>query len=127
MKRNAWEFNYLASELREAAILKRDFHQKRLEWWNNKQTEVRELIKAEGIEIDESVSNIISNSYRQPTVQVRTDLVRDIQECIGKVSEHRGKVEEYSGWVTVLTAASPTAVYPLTHDDWLFFFRPVSA
>lgn len=126
MKRDEWEFSYTADKLLEAAKAKQAFHEGRLKWWLDKRTEVETTIKTEGIEIDESVaagkSDYISNvSYRQPNVQIRNDLVRDMQECVAKVAEHQKKVKDYDAWVQVLSSQGQ-ASFPLNQDDWLFFF-----
>lgn len=122
MNRDSWQFTYRATVLCEAAKTKNAHHAERLQWWENKKTEIVERIKAEGIEIDESLANLTSNSYqRGPTVQVRTDLMADLQECVGKTREHRGKAEEYDAWVQVLSAAGESG-FALHNDDWLFFF-----
>ena len=122
MKRTSWEFPYTADKLLDAAKAKYDHHSVRLKWWEDKKAQVIETVKAEGIEIDESLADIISNSYhRGPSVQIRTDLVRDVQECVSKIQEHRAKIEDYDAWMQVLSSQGQ-ASFNLNHDDWLFFF-----
>lgn len=120
--RDQWKFPHKASEVRAAAEKKLAHHQSRLGWWEDKKKEVMEKIKAEGLEIDESLANQVSSSYsRGPTVQVRNDLMNDLTETVQKVKEHRGKAEGYDAWVQVL-AAHPAANLDLDHKDWLHFF-----
>lgn len=122
-KRDEWEFPYSANKLLEAATVKHTHHAARLKWWEDKKNEVVEKVKAEGIEIDESLADAnLSNSYnRGQSVQIRTDLVRDLQECVGKIREHRSKVGDYDAWMQVL-ASQGQASFPLQQEDWLFFF-----
>lgn len=121
MKRTAWEFPYTADKLLEAATLKNAFHTERLTWWEEKKKEVMEKIKSEGLEIDESVAVRYSNSGRRTSVQVRDDLLRDLNECTQKTEEHKNKVKDYSGWIEVLASQGQSA-FPLHQEDWLFFF-----
>lgn len=121
MNRNGWEFSYTADKLLQAALTKQAHHADRLVWWESQKASVMERIKAEGIEIDESLSNFASNAYRNPTVSVRNDLLADMQECVTKVVEHRAKVAEYEAWGQVLSSQGQAALN-LHHDDWHFFF-----
>lgn len=121
MNRNEWEFSYQADKLLQAALSKQAHHVDRLKWWETQKASVMDKIKAEGIEIDESLSNFTSNAYRQPTVHVRNDLLTDMQECVSKVAEHRAKVAEYDAWGQVLSSQGQSAL-KLHHDDWHFFF-----
>ncbi len=132
MNRTVWKFGYQADKLLDAAKNKLAWHNGRLEWWAAKQKDVQNKIRAEGLEIDESVA-VISGGYstsnishRGPTVQIRNDLLTDHNECVGKVAEHRAKVRDYDSWVQVLNAEvelrGDKAVFELQQDDWLFFF-----
>lgn len=123
MKRNDWEFPYTIGELNIASKVKHDHHMARLQWWNDKKAETIDKVKAEGIEIDESLADQISNSYgRGAQVQIRNDLVKDLQECVSKIREHRERVTEYDAWLQVLSAQSATRQLLLNQNDWLFFF-----
>jgi len=127
MNRNSWKFSYNADALLGAATTKKSWHEERLGWWVKKRDGVKETIRAEGIEIDESVAfgteNYLSNksSHRGPSVQIRNDLVQDLTECVGKVSEHQNKIKDYDAWIQVLTSQGQ-ASFDLNQDDWLFFF-----
>ncbi len=125
MNRDEWTFPYTADKLLDAATAKKTFHEGRLTWWSDKQKEVEGTIRSEGIEIDESVaaSSYASNSTfnRGAQVNIRTDLVRDLQECVGKTQEHRGKIKDYEAWTQVL-ASQGQVTFDLHQDDWLFFF-----
>lgn len=122
MNRKTWEFPYPADKLLAAAQAKFDHHHGRQHWWQYKRDEVMAKIKEGGIEIDESVAApFTGKSYRDPSVQLDVGLVRDMDECLAKVREHRDKATEYDGWVQVLGSQGQTML-PLHVDDWLFFF-----
>lgn len=125
MQRDKWEFSYGADKLLDAATAKQNHHATRLQWWEKQKEEVITKIKAEGLEIDESMaaefSNKVSSYARHTTVQVRDDLLRDLNECVNKVKEHSVKIEGYSAWIQVL-ASQGSASFPLNQDDWLYFF-----
>jgi len=128
MNRDEWTFPYSASVLHKASAAKHAFHSDKRDWWHGKQVEKIELIKAEGIEVDESVifekhelSTYNSTSGRLPNVSIRNDLLRDVQECVGKVREHTAKMKEYDAWMQVL-ASQGESMFNLHQDDWLFFF-----
>ena len=125
MKRTSWEFQYSADILVKATSDKKDYHISRLQWWENQKKAVMEKIKSEGLEIDDSLvegtkfSN--SNYSRGTSVSVRYDLQEDLTECVDKIKEHTNKRNEYDAWFQVLGAHGLT-MFPLNHDDWLFFF-----
>lgn len=123
--RYEWKFAYSADKLTEAARKKAAHHHTRLEWWTEKQKQVMEKIKAEGLEIDESLvaeyATRFSNLGRGPTVQVREDLLRDLHECVSKTASHRNKERDYEAWVEILSSQGSTT-FELNQADWLFFF-----
>lgn len=127
MNRHSWKFSYQADKLLEAAMIKKSWHDGRLKWWAEKRDETKETIKAEGIEIDESVAfgsdAFYSNKggHRGSAVSIRNDLVNDLTECVNKVTEHQEKMKDYDAWVQVLGSQGQTA-FELNQDDWLFFF-----
>lgn len=125
--REEWKFAYQADKLLDAATTKKGWHEGRLKWWATKRDEMKEKIKDEGIEIDESVAygteNYLSNksSHRGASVSIRNDLVVDLNECVSKVSEHQNKIKNYDAWTQVL-ASQGSGSFDLDQDDWLFFF-----
>lgn len=120
-KRTHWAFNYKAHEVLAGAKIKQAFHQERLAFWQQKHGEVKGKIKEDGIDFEESLSNMHSNSYRQTGVSVRDDLMRDLQECNQRVSVHRDKIDGYEAWIEVLSSQGAASL-ELTQDDWLYFF-----
>jgi len=127
MNRNLWKFSYTAEKLLIASHSKKNWHESRLNWWAKKRDEVKETIKSDGIEIDESVAfgstAYVSNksAHRDSSVSIRNDLVKDLTECVQKVSEHQNKIKDYDAWIQVLESQGQTSL-ELHQDDWLFFF-----
>lgn len=122
--RNKWAFAYTADRLLTAAQAKKSYSEARVKWWADKREEVLNKIRAEGLEVDESLNvdpKFSSNYARQPTVQIRNDLLRDLQECNEKRREHTEKVSDYSAWIQVLESQGQSTLQ-LDQDDWLFFF-----
>lgn len=121
--REKWNFNYTVGNVLVGAQKKLDRHKARLDWWDGQKQEVFQKIRDEGVEIDESLADVISNSYnRGPTVQIRNDLIKDMQECVAKIREHRAKVDGYLAWVKVLVDQDDSHDLELNHADWLYFF-----
>jgi hypothetical protein len=122
--RRDWEFPYQASKVLEGAKKKLAHHKDRLDWWRTKRDESMALIKDGGIEIDEGVAGVeyskLSN-YQRPQVQIRDDLLRDLNECVTKTKEHRRHVDAYGAWVEVL-AEQGSRELKLDQEDWLYFF-----
>ena len=127
MLRDSWKFAYTTNELAEAAKQKLDYHTERLNFWEDRKTEVMKTIKEEGIDVRESQlsqTNVRRKSwdYRDDTqVTVRYDLNKDLQECSEKLSYHQDCIDDYDSWRQVLAAQGDTTV-EVDHQDWLFFF-----
>lgn len=127
MLRDDWKFPYRVNQLLEGAKSKVAFYEDRVKYWEGKRTEVMTKIKAEGIEVEESVAAddkaYFSNTrHRGPVVSVRNDLAADLQECHQKIADHRQHVAVYDGWLAMLKDRPADEVLQLEHDDWLFFF-----
>lgn len=132
MQRKDWKFDYTGSKLAETAGAKMAFHAERIDWWKKKKDEVLATIRAEGLEVDESIT---VQSYRNPKsrdwehgaqVLIRNDLRRDLDECLEKLAWHTEQHVQYDGWLQMLQA-HPEARVPLDLDDWLFFFGSIPA
>src|SRR6266446_1614774 len=126
MNRTLWKFSYQANKLLEAAEIKHNWHEGRLNWWVKKREEIKDKIRSEGIEIDESVANNdenykFSTAHRGTSVNIRNDLLVDLNECISKVKEHQAKIRDYNSWIQVLASQGQSS-FDLNQDDWLFFF-----
>lgn len=135
MKREKWKFQFKADEVRVAAEVKVKFHTEREAWWRAKKEEVMVEIKTSGVSIDESIVDELgkigySNTMHLqsvrgigggPQIRIDPELVQRLQECHGKVDEHKDKLKAYTAWVEVLTAGG-TQLLTLDHEDYLFFY-----
>jgi histidinol-phosphate/aromatic aminotransferase/cobyric acid decarboxylase-like protein len=123
MNRKDWEFEYTAKQLADAASLKRDHRQSRVEWWEAEQAKVMAEVKESGLEIQESMAqSYLSNAGHAPQLGVKVELQKKLQECHSRIQKHMEAVREYDGWVQVLDAQDPINKLKLKHADWLFFF-----
>ena len=122
MLRKDWKFYYNALDVLGAAKTKVSNHNERLQFWLNKHEEIKAKIKSEGIDFDDSLADIVSNSYAgRGSISINDSLLKDHQECKQKIMEHRAKKHEYETWVKVLSTQQ-TGTLELHHDDWLFFW-----
>lgn len=129
-----WYARFTREEVATAAKIKKDYHEARLSFWQGKEDGVIAEIKANGLEIDDSVAPGYSNVQRGPQVMVRNDLQKDLAECRQKVNEHRAKVLKFRSWVEFLKAPAPygsrmkgessNTDLELDIDDYLLFFSP---
>jgi len=123
MNRKDWEFEYTAKQLADAAAVKRDHRQSRVEWWEKQKEAVMAEVKESGLEIQESMANsYTSNAGYAPQLGVKVELQKKLQECHARIQKHLEAVREYDGWMQVLEAQLPTDKLKLKHADWLFFF-----
>lgn len=121
--RHSWEFEYPASTISEAAKRKREHHAARLDWWKNKQDEVINEVRANGLEVSESVSSLYASSMAPQGAQliVKNEYQNKLNECHQKIQKHAELISEYDGWAEVL-ASNGEAKLKLKQADWLFFF-----
>lgn len=126
--RDKWTFSYSTEKLLAAATDKMEHALARQQWWEDKKTLTMASIKAEGITVDESLveqyaaSAMNTWSPRQTTVTIKPELLKDLNECISKIDEHKGRAKQYDAWKQVFTSQPPMASYGLTQDDWMYFF-----
>ena len=123
MKRHEWKFGYTGSDLLAAADTKHKHHKDRLAWWEEQEKKVMEKVRAEGLEVRESVAAKYSTSNVGHGAEIVVDvqLQQKLNECHAKKIEHQNKVKEYSGWMQVLEMNKNERL-ELNHDDVLFFF-----
>jgi hypothetical protein len=127
--RTKWEFEYTAKALADAAVEQRHFRDQRVLFWTEKKQHVMEKIKAEGLTIDESLSDQLSigspkyghSGGRGATVLIDATMQADLDECVQKIRTHTDYSKQYDAWVQLLLA-NPESRVRLDHDDWLFFF-----
>lgn len=127
MQRTEWSFEYTAAKLAEAAKTKKTHHEERLAWWEEKQKNVIEAVKANGLEVTESLAmeyatrTAFSGAGRGAQLTVKNDYQTKLNECHQKIVGHGEKVKEYDGWLQMLEANAEQWV-KLNIEDWLFFF-----
>ncbi len=126
MLREKWEFEYTGAQLCEAAAKKISFHEERLKWWKEKRQAVMSKIRAEGLEVNESLAmsqqSPKSRDWVDATqVTIRNDLKLALAECQKKLGFHTERLADFRGWHQMLDA-NPQAHKPLDLADWLFFF-----
>jgi hypothetical protein len=118
-KRKDWVVTFPAGVLAQAATAKLDHHEARLEYWQERAVKAEAELKEHGIEIDEASKSATSN-YLQPRFD--SALWKQYQDCAGKVSEHREKVQEYGAWMRALSLASERdQQFALDVDDVSYF------
>ena len=122
--RNKWEFNYAGTQVLEGAQTKKKYHESRLSFWNNRKEKVKSEIKSDGMSFDESQSDATSNSRRTTGINVREDLMRDLNECNERIKLHHAKIAGYEAWIEVLGSQREMTL-PLTQNDWMYFFSDV--
>lgn len=129
MNRHEWEFEYTAARLAEGAEVQRQYRLSRVKEWTDAKAKVMAEVRECGLEVSESVAAGMANYTKNttdygPQVMVRADLQKKLTECHEKIKNHQRAVEEYDGWVQVLSA-NPEARLKLTQADWLYFFGGV--
>jgi hypothetical protein len=115
--RDKFQFSYPGQVLAEACERRRDRHAGRCEFWEAELATAKAAFKDAGVEFRE---------YPVTGGGTRLDAVIDppkqqrLNECQGKVAEHRGKIEEYDRWARGFraNADSPFALDP---DDIAYF------
>lgn len=120
-ERKHWKFPVKGDDIYSAAKIKLNFHQTRLKFWEDKQKEIMKTIKDDGLEFDESLSDLVSNKYKSSSISIRNDLVTDFQETKEKVHEHRHLISLYDSWVQLLEKHTENML-DLCHSDWIFFY-----
>ena len=88
-----------------------------------KETEVK--VKETGVIIHEGVaggSYQASNANYGPRMMIDSALQQDLNECDGKIKEHRAKLDQYHSWEAVLNSRPDDEKVSLDHEDYHFFF-----
>lgn len=116
--RDKWEFEYSAEVLRDHARRKRDYHERRGDWWAQQRELADDRIRSGGIEL----------RHQPATGGGRTDVILDpalaerLRECERKIAEHRAKAEEYANWASLMEWWAPeNRLYPLDAQDVRYF------
>lgn len=129
MNRDQWTFRYNATQLAEATRTKIDYHNKRLEFWDGRRTQLIAEIRADGIEVNEKTvlqtperMNIKGRDWTTGgDVMIRNDLRKSLAESYEKLSYHTTRRDQYKGWLQAFTDNLENS-HELEMDDWQFFF-----
>lgn len=126
MLREEWKFAYSVESLVQAAQQKLQHHEDRLRFWKDTKQSVMDTIRAEGLELDETITSALANPkardwHRSAQVMVRKDLQKDLEECLDKLEWHTAQRDEYDGGHQAISAQSGKML-ELHIQDWLFFF-----
>ena len=126
MQRKEWKFRYNAKQLVEAARLKLEHHNARLDVWKDKREQLIAEIRESGIEVTEKAALTMRTAKMRDyedggNVMIRNDLSKALSETYEKLAYHTGLRDTYDGWHQSLLANSDNS-FDLDIDDWLFFF-----
>lgn len=115
--RTEWKFQFTARQITEAATLKEQHHAARLEWWQNER-EVA-VLAAEGSTV--SIKRVEVSGGDRAELSIDASLAYRINECEGKINQHRRDLATYQRWRESFALMNPTTVYELDPDDIAFF------
>jgi len=129
MNRDQWTFRYNATRLAEATRTKIDYHNRCLEFWDGRRTQLIAEIRADGIEVNEKTvlqtperMNIKGRDWTTGgDVMIRNDLRKSLAESYEKLSYHTTRRDQYKGWLQAFTDNLENS-HELEMDDWQFFF-----
>ena len=130
MKRNDWQFEYTAHVLADAAAAKKAHHTQRATWWEAKREEILVEVKANGLEVTESLAMQYSSLAATHGAQlvIKPEYKKQLSECHDKIKDHSDKIKDhsakatqYDAWIQLL-AANPEKRVGMDIDDFLFFF-----
>ena len=110
------KFSYTGTVLHKACEAKREHHAGRLGYWEDELAKAKDVFKSAGVEIREYA---VTGGTRlqgviDPSAQQRMD------ECQGKVTEHKDKTAEYDRWSRGFKA-NGDATFELDPDDIAYF------
>lgn len=116
-ERDTWSFRYKPGDVAQAAQARLEYHQKRLEFWEQERETIKGEIEEAGLQIRE----------RQVTGGVNYEVVADqelqarFNECHRKIDHHNEQVEEYCQWWRVLGNRPKDEEMWLDMEDILYF------
>lgn len=119
--RETWEFPYSPQALKEASEKRLEYHQQRLEWWENEREEAEGKLKDKGFEYREQQRSTLA---KELVVVADPDLLKRVKECSDKVTQHERRIREYEAWIrafTVKMEKEPGTDIPLKIKDILHF------
>lgn len=123
MKRNDWQFEYTAHVLADAATRKKTHHAERAAWWEEKKKEVIAAVKADGLQMTESLAVQYASlaATHGAQLSIKGEYQNQLSECHMKIKMHNDTAKEYDAWIQLLTA-NPEKQIGLDVEDYRFFF-----
>lgn len=114
--RDKLQFDYTGETLAAACEKRRDHHAGRREWWEDELAKAKDAFKDAGVEFREYpvTGGTRLDAVIDPPKQQR------LNECQGKVSDHRDKAETYDRWARGFRA-NASAHFALDPDDIAYF------
>ena len=114
--RDKLQFDYAGQVLAEACERRRDHHAQRREFWEAELETAKAAFRGAGVEFREYpvTGGTRLDAVIDPPKQAR------LNECQGKVAEHRGKAEEYDRWARGFRANAECR-FALDPDDIAYF------
>lgn len=97
--RNNWKFKYSGSSLAMAAGECKEYHEKRLEFWQNELTIAEDTLKNSTVTFHEYQGTVVAGQQNK-SIQPMIDptLQQRFAVCQGKVNEHAQKIEDFDRW-----------------------------
>ncbi len=115
--RSKLEFDYTGETLAVACEKKRDHHESRQTFWAAEMETAREAFKGAAVQFQDypvTGGGVRTQAVIDPGKQRRLD------ECTGKVDEHRKQREEYDRWARGFRANADSH-FALDPDDIAYF------
>ena len=116
-----WRVDVPVPDLLDAAIVKRDYHQARLEHWSTERESAEEKLRAEGVEFRSAparYTNTVSSGAAALDVVIDPNLKRALDETRQKVEDHTGFVTRYTRWVSFFNRADQRSTYPCDFETF---------
>lgn len=124
-QRHGWTFPHTRAHLLAAAQTRRDFHEARAKFWQDKLASVEATIREKGLDfrqnIPERYMGATTNYYQQQIV-VDNTLTQEHGQAQGRLRHHQQLAEEFRRWTVALSANGAPSTYNLTIDDIAYFW-----
>ena len=118
--RATWDFRYLTSEVRDAALEQVEHHSSRYKWWEAESKKAEKSLKDKGFEYREEQFSRGADMVIVGDPQ----LVKRVTDCKRKMEEHREAWSLFEVWARALSGKAdkePNSDLVLKVDDVVFF------
>ena len=114
--RSEWTFTYQAPRLMEASKARKEYHEKRLEFWTREKKKAEKEVRDHGIDFRDYP---VTGGSRLEAV-IDPSLAKRYTESERKLKKHKAGIEEYDRFERAFAKHS-SEVYQLDIDDMAFF------